>query len=288
VKKLGIDIGGTFVKFFWEGKKEKVRTPKNKRDLKELLKRAIERGKPEKVGIGVAGIVNKRELKVEESPNLRFLEGFSFKELKEKVKELKVFNDATAAAFGEHKKGAGKGSKVFVCITLGTGLGGGLVIEGKPFEGIGGGALEPGHTCIEVDGWICNCGRRGCLEAYASSYGLERHYRKLWGEEKSSFEILKEAKGGKEKGIKAVKELSLYLGVGLTNLIHLFNPDRVAITGGIVSQYPELVKEVERIVKERSFKSLGKECQIVKGQLSDFSGAVGAYLLLELAKRKGG
>ena len=288
MKRLGIDVGGTFVKLYWEGRREKVRTPKSREELKELLSQVIRKRAPQEVGIAVAGLVNKKELKVEESPNLRFLEGFSFKELRKKVKRLEVFNDATAAAFGEFKRGAGRGSKVFACITLGTGLGGGLVIKGKPFEGVSGGALEPGHTTIEVNGWRCSCGRKGCLEAYASSYGLERHYRELWGEERSSFEIVKEAKRGEEKGVKAVEELSFYLGAGITNLIHTFNPDRVALTGGIVARCPEVVKEVERVVRERSFKSLGEKCRIVAGELSDFSGAVGAYLLLELAKKSGG
>jgi glucokinase len=288
VKRLGIDIGATFIKLCWDGGKEKIRTPERKGELRELLDRIIEKIAPREAGIAVAGLINKKELKVEESPNLRFLEGFSFRFLKEKVKRLEVFNDATAAAFGEFKGGAGRGSRVFVCITLGTGLGGGLVIEGKPFEGVSGGALEPGHTTVEVNGWMCSCGRKGCLEAYASSYGLERHYRELWGEEKSSFEIVKEAKEGKEKGVRAIKELSFYLGAGITNLVHLFNPDRVAITGGIVARCPELVWEVERTVSERSFKSLGERCRIVAGELSDFSGAVGACLLLESAKKSGG
>jgi len=288
VKRLGIDVGGTFVKFYWEGGKEKVRTPKTREELRELLKEVIRKRAPREAGIAVAGIINKEELRVEESPNLKFLEGFSFKELKGEVGRLEVFNDATAAAFGEFVRGAGRGSRIFACVTLGTGLGGGLIVEGRAFEGVSGGALEPGHTTVEVDGWRCSCGRRGCLEAYASSYGLERHYGELWGEVKSSFEIVEEARRGEERGVRAIRRLSLYLAVGITNLIHLFNPDRVALTGGIVSRYPELVEEVRREVKRRSFRSLGERCEVVAGELSDFSGAVGAYLLLQLAKPEGG
>jgi len=288
VKRLGIDVGGSFIKLYWKEGREKIKTPKNREDLTSLLKGIVRERAPQEVAIAVAGLVNKEELKVEESPNLKFLNGFSFKELKEKVKRLELFNDATAAAFGEFKRGAGRGSKVFLCVTLGTGLGGGLVVNGKPFEGVSGGALEPGHACIEVDGWTCNCGRRGCLEAYASSYGLERHYEKLWGERKNSFEIIKEAKRGEEKGVRAVKELAHYLGFGVTNLIHLFNPDRIAITGGTVAHYPQLIKEVEKVVNKTGFKSLTGKCSILGGELSEFSGAVGAYLLLELAKKKGG
>ena len=283
MKKLGIDVGGTFIKLYWEDGKEKLKTPKSKEELLRLLTSILRRHSPEKVGLAIAGIIDKRELKLLESPNLPLLKGLNLKRLTESFKgELHLFNDATAAAYGEYKAGSGRGSKGLVCITLGTGLGGGAVIEGRPVEGVRGSALEPGHTCIDIEGWECSCGRRGCLEAYASSYGLERHYRELWGKKLKAAEIVKRAATGDGRAAKALERLAFYLSVGVVNLIHIFNPDRVVITGGTVARYPNLVKLTEKMVKERGFKGLTEGVKILPGELSDYSGAVGAYLLLEL------
>ncbi|WP_457681502.1 ROK family protein [Thermovibrio sp.] len=281
--KLGIDLGGTFVKFAAEdGRRWKVKTPKEREGLIELLSEKILKEGAKKVCIAVAGMVNKREGAVELSPNLRFLNGVKIREEVERrtKAEVKVLNDASAAALGEYREGAGRGSRVMVCLTLGTGLGGGAVVEGKLLEGFNGKAMEIGHTTVKVGGWKCHCGRRGCLEAYASSYGLERFYFILTGRCESSFSIIERAKGGEEEAKEAIKELSRFLTVGVVNAVHTFNPDRVVICGGIPESFPEIVGWVERGVKEEGLESLTGEVKVRKGELSEFSGAVGALYYL--------
>ncbi len=109
--------------------------------------------------------------------------------------------------------------------------------------------MEVGHITVEVNGWPCHCGRKGCLEAYVSSYGLERFYFMETGECVSSFEVIERAKNRETEALKSIDEMSDYLSVGIASLIHLFNPDVVAISGGIPASYPELLKTTEEKVK---------------------------------------
>ncbi len=274
---LGIDVGGTFIKLFDGKRREKIRTPQGYTELLESLINII--GEEERVTVAVAGLVNEKEGIVEESPNLPFLRG---KELRRDLERksgarVRLVNDATAAAYGEFVEGSGRNSELFICLTLGTGLGGGAVINGKPLEGVKGVAMEVGHTTICLNGWPCHCGRRGCLEAYASSYGLERHYFLLTGKQKSSFEIIEEARKGKEGALGALKELSKYLSVGITNLLHTFNPDRLALSGGIVANFPEIVDWCKEEVERRSFKPTLSGFKLVNAELGEFSGAIGAF-----------
>lgn len=275
---LGIDIGGTFIKVFDGRVKRKIRTPKSHEELIETLANLI--GEERRVAVAVAGLVDREEGTVVESPNLPFLREREIgKELEERVGTgVRLINDATAAAYGEFISGSGRGAELFICITLGTGLGSGAVIGGKPLEGVNGAAMEVGHTTVCINGWPCHCGRRGCLEAYASSYGLERHYFLLTGKERSSFEVIERAKEGEEEALKALRELARYLSVGITNILHTFNPDAVAIAGGIPENFPLLINWCREEVEKRAFKLTTRKLKLVKAELGEFSGAVGAYL----------
>ncbi|WP_456435374.1 ROK family protein [Thermovibrio ammonificans] len=280
--KLGVDVGGTFIKLYNGKNREKVKTPRSAEELVELIAGRAEELSAKGVCIAVAGLVNGETGEVTESPNLPFLNGLNLKEEVEKRltgTAVRVVNDATAAAYGEFKRGSGRGSRLFLCLTLGTGLGGGAVINGEPLIGVSGSAMEVGHTTVCVNGWPCHCGRRGCLEAYASSYGLKRLYYINTEEDLPPHAILELAKSGDEKALKAVKALAFYLGVGITNLVHTFNPDTVALAGGTVVQFPKLIKLVEEEVKRRAFKLPGKALKVVGAELGEFSGAVGAYEL---------
>lgn len=282
--KLGIDVGGTFVKFT-DGKKTwKERTPKNKEELLSLILETLKETKTKKAGIAVAGLINTKTGTVTESPNLKFLNGVNLKEEIEKKSSasVSVFNDATAAAFGEYKLGCGRNSSIFICLTVGTGLGGGAVINGRPLLGVSGTAMEVGHTIVEVNGEECRCGRKGCLEAYVSSYGIERFYEKNFGEKLSSFEIIERAKRKDEKALKTMERMSFYLSIGITNLIHIFNPDVVALSGGIPAHYPQIVKTTEEKVKSFAFKQPASDFSLKLAELSEFSGAIGALYLQEV------
>lgn len=184
--RKGVDIGGTFIKVLWEdGRKEKVYVKDLSRDRDGFLKtilRVVKDGDPESVGVAVAGFTSLDGI-IYKSPNIPALDGINLRELitSEGIKCI-VGNDVSFGAFGEwyyeHRQ-----SKSLLFVAIGTGLGAGLVIGGKPYMGACGSALELGHHIIQADGELCSCGRFGCWEAYCSSYGFERIYKKnFWGE----------------------------------------------------------------------------------------------------------
>ena len=208
---MGVDIGGTFIKLFDGNKRWKVRTPSSSGAILEVVSDAVKDA--ESIGVAVAGLVDASSGVLTDSPNIKALKGINVKEELERRTGRKVFifNDANAAAYGEFKAGAGRESRVLVCLTIGTGLGGGAVVNGKPLLGVSGCAMEVGHMIVEKGGWLCHCGRRGCLEAYVSSYGLRRFYLMLKGECPPSFEIIERAKVGEREAVESLSKLADYL-----------------------------------------------------------------------------
>ncbi len=284
---LGIDIGGTFIKFCGKEKNEiktgKISTGNDINKVISELEKIMKNFQPDVLGIGVAGLYDKKTGKLTHSPNIKFLEGLPLKRLLEERFNIPVIieNDASAAAFGEYCYGAGKNSKILVCFTLGTGLGGGLVINGNLISGVSGSAMEIGHTTIDIEGWHCHCGRKGCLESYVSSYGLERMYFMLTDKKLSSTEIITLANEGNTEAMKAIEEFSKYLSTGLMNVIHTFNPDVVVIGGGIPQHYPAVISLAVSSLKNKAFSLPFRDCQIKKAELGEFSGAFGAMALAE-------
>ena len=289
---LGIDIGGTFIKYVYkdeEGEKkgkEYVRDIIQKNDLDGFLEKVlkiIKKFNPEKVGIAVAGLVDKKEGVITESPNLKILNNFPLKSKLENLTNIPVFieNDANLAALGEWKYGAGKGKDISICLTLGTGLGGGAVLNGQLLSGVSGSAMEIGHITIVKDGRQCHCGRHGCLEAYVSSYGLERIYFLKTDKYKDSGEIILEANEGKEDAMESLEEFSEYLAVGLMNITHIFNPDVIILSGGIIENYP-LIKDMSlSYLKHFAFNLPFRDLELKVAELGEFSGAYGALELTQ-------
>ena len=282
----GVDIGGTFVKILWEdGRREKVYVKDIYKDKKEALKRLIEiikEGNPERVGVAVAGFTSK-EGKIFHSPNIPALNGIDMGDiLKREGLDFVIGNDVTVSAFGEWFYD-NRDSESMVLVSIGTGLGGGFVYRGEPFYGVCGSAMELGHHIIEVNGAECNCGRKGCWEAYCSSYGLERLYRKVKGENLSAHQIAERLRGGEEEALKAVEKFKEYLITGLVNVIHIFNPDRIVLGGGLIDDIREFLCDIEDLLKERA-ESLPSSCFSLNFSLAgEYLGARGA---LALAKNK--
>ncbi|WP_457624299.1 ROK family protein [Persephonella sp.] len=284
---LGVDIGGSFIKYCGRAgddiKKGKIPTEKGFDSVLKALRTLVKDFSPERLGLGVAGLYDQKTGRLTASPNIRFLEGIDLKEILEEELGIPVIiqNDASAAALGEYRYGAGKGAEILVCFTLGTGLGGGLVVNGRLVSGVSGSAMEIGHTTIDVDGWYCHCGRKGCLEAYVSSYGLERFYFFLTDQKLDSAEIILLANEGKLEAMKALEEFSRYLAVGLMNVLHIFNPDRVVIGGGIPQHYPAVIDLAVSNLKKMAFELPFRDVQILKAELGEYSGAYGALVLSE-------
>jgi len=287
---LGIDIGGTFIKFAGKSgsdiKKGKIPTEKRFDSILSEIKKLCKNFHPEVIGIAIAGLYDKKTGKLTASPNIKFLEGIDLKEILEEELNIPIFieNDASAAAYGEYVYGAGKGGNIVVCLTLGTGLGGGVVVNGELISGVSGSAMEIGHTTIDVDGWRCHCGRKGCLEAYVSSYGLERFYFFLTDQNIPSAQIITFANEGKLEAMKAVEEFSRYLSIGLMNVLHIFNPDRIIIGGGIPEYYPAVIDLSAAELKKLAFELPFRDVEIKKAELGEYSGAFGVMALSEKLK----
>jgi len=280
--KKGIDIGGSFIKVLWEdGRREKVYVrdvSQNKEAFVEKLREIIREGNPTKVGIAVAGFTSLEGV-VYRSPNIPALDGVDIKRilLEEGISGIGL-NDVSAGAFGEwyydHRD-----SKNLLFVAIGTGLGAGFVCKGEVFLGSGGSALELGHHIVEKDGELCSCGRRGCLEAYCSSYGLERIYKKLSGESLKDYQVVLRAKEGDQRALDAIETFKDYLTVGLMNAIHILNPDRVVLGGGLIQQLREFMDDLETRLRE-TVETLPSQCfKLSFSKCGEFCMARGALAL---------
>ncbi len=291
MNNLGIDIGGSYLKYVINSE-NKIK--KNKKSIKQIIanseidklikiiKHLVVKNNIQKLGLAVAGLYNKSEGVISHSPNLPMIENIKFKNLLiDKLKiNVSIENDASLAALGEYKHGNGKNSKILLTLTLGTGLGGGLIINGQIFSGVKGTALEPGHTTIDYNGWPCSCGRKGCLESYASSYGLERIYFLKTKNKTNSNEIINLALKKNQDAKNSLIDFSHYLSIGIVNLIHLFNPDKIILAGGIITHYPLLINEIKKRINQLAFTTTTHDLIIQNSLLGEYSGAFGA---LELA-----
>ncbi len=280
--RKGVDIGGSFVKVFWEdGRKERIFVKEFSKDREAFLNQLrciILDGAPEKVGVAVAGYTS-LEGKVWRSPNIPILDGLNLKAFVEDLGiPCVVANDVSAGAYGlwyyYHRN-----SKSLVFVAIGTGLGGGLVMGGKPYLGSCGSAMELGHHIIHSGGEVCSCGRRGCWEAYCSSYGLERIYYKFSGEKLKDFQIARRAKENHPNAMKAVEIFKEYLMVGLVSTVHILNPDTLVLGGGLIEGLKELLGNLEEELKKR-IENLPSSClKVGYAPCAEFCMAMGALAL---------
>ncbi|MBE6681047.1 MAG: ROK family protein [Ruminococcaceae bacterium] len=212
------------------------------------------------------------------------------------VKKVYCENDANAAAYGEAAYGASKGTKNSVMITLGTGLGGGVIVDGKLVTGSNAAGSELGHTVISVGGLACTCGRRGCWEAYSSATGLINmtkrklevtpkdatimHKMVLEDGKVSGRTAFNAMKQGDKVGKEVVDEYLLYLAEGITNMINIFQPEVVVIGGGVCNEKEHLVEPLKVMVAEGDYyKGEGIHAQIKVAELGNDAGIIGAAML---------
>ncbi len=213
-----------------------------------------------------------------------------------------IINDASAAALGEHRYGAGRGVKNFVLFTLGTGIGGGIIVDGKLYLGSVGGAGELGHMTIAADGPRCGCGNIGCLEMLASGRAVERDA--IGRLRRGGKSVLRDVVGGDINGVTAAQvgaaaragdKMALdvlsraagYLGVGMVNAVNIFNPEMVIIGGGMAELGDIFIEPGRRLVQERAFSVSSGLVRIVTAQLGNDAGVYGAAVYaLEQVKRR--
>lgn len=246
----------------------------------------------EGVGIGSPGPLDMEAGTVLETPNLGWRD-FPLRDLVSKALELPATldNDANCATFGEWWMGAGKEADTLVGLTLGTGIGGGLVLNGRIHRGAAGVAGEFGHTTINHMGRRCGCGNYGCLEAYASGPNIAA--RAVEGIRAGAESILVQLVDGRLDDVTAatvyegvvlgdayavevMEETARFLGVGIANLLNALNPDMVVIAGGVTRAGDHLFTPLRREVRRRAFRAATDSCRIVPAALPETAGVIGA------------
>jgi len=243
------------------------------------------------IGVGIPGLINMKKGIISEAPNIRDLKDFRLRDFLEKEipYPIAIENDANAFTLGEGWVGAAKGCKHYCGITLGTGVGGGIVVEGRILHGTEGMAGEVGHMVIDPEGPLCGCGGRGCLEVYASGMAVRRMaleaaakgnglFKLSEGDLKnlSSENVFEAAKSGDATAKRIFNEMGVYLGLGLVNLIHLFNPEKIVIGGKVSEAWDYFFPSAIRTVQERSMKGPRETVEIVKARCGDDAGMLGA------------
>lgn len=307
---IGVDIGGTFIKGIIINRsgdilyEDSIATGTEKDGdiltglIVELINRMIMSNGGFKasfagVGIGCPGLIDSKRGTVVFSGNL----GLKYYELGNKVSEsigmpVKITNDANAAALGEAKFGAGKKYKDSILITLGTGVGGGIVDDGKLFEGGSSAGTEIGHTVIVEDGESCTCGRKGCFEAYSSATALIRKTREVMEQNRGSAmwdKYTPETVSGKtafdfyytDAAAKSVVDWYIkYLACGITNLANVFRPQVVMLGGGVAAQKQKLTNPLQALLDKQIFAGQSyASVKVVTASLGNKAGAYGAAAL---------
>ena len=301
---FGVDIGGTTVKlglFTTDGEivdKWEIKTRTENQgeavlpDIAEALKEKLEekkigRDEVEGIGVGVPAPVDAEGV-VQNTANL----GWGYKEVKREMEELsgmraEIGNDANVAALGEMWLGAGKGRKNIVMVTLGTGVGGGIIIDGKPLVGAHGAGGEIGHLCVNYEETDhCGCGNTGCLEQYASATGITRLANirldaksVLREQEVSAKTVFDAVKAGDAVAKEIAEEFGKYLGHAMANLAAVADPSAIVIGGGVSKAGEVLIEYVEKNFKKRAFFA-NKGTEFVLATLGNDAGICGAAKLI--------
>jgi glucokinase len=207
---------------------------------------------------------------------------------------LYLENDANAAALGEHRYGAGRGVSDLVYLTISTGIGGGIIVDGRVVQGQNGNAGEIGHMSVAHDGWPCPCGSRGCLEAFCSGTNIAARARaRLLAGEASRLgtgmapaaitarDVAEAARAGDPLAVSVWDETTTVLGAGVANVINLMNPRLVILGGGVTRAGEQLLGPVRRIALERAFPYLASVADVVLAQLGPDTGIVGAIAVAQ-------
>lgn len=242
------------------------------------------------IGVGVPGPLDLASGTVLEMPNL----GWKNVPLRELLAEAAgvpaiLHNDADCAAYGEWRRGAGQGARCLVCLTLGTGIGGGIVLDGQLYQGAAGGAGEVGHTCVEIDGRLCGCGARGCVEAYASgpaiaARAVEAGYGGGSPGDVTAEAVCGAAADGDRRAARVVAEAGTVLGAAVANLVHVLAPDVIVLAGGVARAGELLFTPLRREVRRRAFAPARTVCRIVPAAFPETAGVVGAAELFSRAQ----
>lgn len=314
--RIGVDLGGTNIvsavvdennKIIARAK-EKTNAPRPAEEIFNDIAKTINdaiysagltMNDIESIGVGTPGSVNKAKGLIEFANNLGFDKVPAYALLKERTgcKNIYFDNDANCAALGEAVAGAGKGAKDFVAITLGTGVGSGIVVDGKLVTGVNYAAGEMGHTILVYDGEQCNCGRKGCWERYSSATALIQQtkdamimdpFTMMWDivdndlgkvDGRTAFDAMR---AGDEKAKQVVEKYMGYLACGMTNIINIFQPEVLCVGGGVGNEKENLLGPIRKMISAQRYSiHAEKQTKICCAELGNDAGIIGAALLRE-------
>lgn len=312
--KIGVDLGGTNIavgvinseyKIIGMGK-AKTNIPRPAEEIFEDIVKCIyaackdagvDVSEIESIGIGTPGSCDKENGVILYANNLYFDHVPAVKLINDKIPGVKVYieNDANCAALGEALAGSGKGKKSLIAITLGTGVGGGVILDGKVLAGCNDAGGELGHICIKFDGEQCNCGRVGCWERYASATALVNQTKaamefnrdsKMWelcggninnAGGRTAFDAMR---AGDKCGKEVVDNYIRYIAIGTTDIVNIFQPEMICFGGGICNEGETLLAPLrEYVAKWRYSKMQDKQTEICRATLGNDAGIIGAALV---------
>ncbi len=309
---IGVDLGGTNLKLgairetgeLLEHMEVAADTHRGREDVVDRLCQGIlqlkdrwdSRYQLAGVGVGVAGIMKLPEGWVIAAPNLPGWENFDVRSQIRKGIDAPFFleNDANAAALGEQWMGVAKDVRHLAFLTLGTGIGGGLILNGKIWHGLSGMAAELGHINIRPEGRLCNCGNRGCLEAYASATAVVRGAEELVEAGRAGRElerlvngetaltanlVYQLARAGDETAGLVFKDMGAALGIAIATFIHIFDLEAVVLGGGVIEAWDAFKEAMFEEVRRRSFVQRADPRRILKSGLGNRAGIYGAACL---------
>ena len=317
---IGVDLGGTNIKFGVVSDSGEVlhkgmlsaQVNLGREAILSNLKQATEhslafagrkRIRVNCIGVGSPGSVNLRTGRIEGScPNLPQMLGVNLKKWLSRRFDypIQVDNDANLMALAEFKFGAAKGFEDVLCLTLGTGIGGGIILDGELFHGSSFAGAEFGHMTINHNGRKCNCGGTGCLEMYASAPAMVKDAKSLMRKDRRSImhRLVKEdldrlttkvifqaERGGDATASRVIDQACSYLGAGIASAVNLINPQVVVIGGGVSQGGLSFIRRIEKEVKKRAFPSATKKLKVVKAKLGNDAGFIGAAILCSSAGR---
>ncbi len=289
----GLDIGGTNIKGVLADKSGKILsfreipTPDTAERIDQEINTLIENLAASSsyskmdikgVGIGAAGSIDRKRGIIITSPNISGWKKYPLAKNIEKLTGLRIFleNDATVALIGSWWKGDGSKYKNWIMLTLGTGIGGGVIIDNKIYTGQSGSAMEVGHMVIDYNGKKCKCGNTGCFEQYASATALVNFVResiinyknssivkRIEKEEITSKIIYEEALANDECALHAINEIAGYIGIGAANLVNIFNPEAIILGGGLSMAHKIIIPVVKKVIQERALRGLKENLKIL-------------------------
>ncbi|MBN2410332.1 ROK family protein [candidate division KSB1 bacterium] len=299
---IGLDLGGTFLKYALgtpEGnllvtKKRSSKGHEAKEEIFGVIFKAIDEllekakvlgGKVIAIGFGSPGAINfETGTQIGETPNLpQWIDSDIRGEIENRY-NIPVWadNDANVMAFAESRMGAARGYKYLIALTLGTGIGGGILLNNEIFRGANYAGAELGHVSIDFNGPQCNCGGRGCIERYASATGMVQNYCAKKNIDKKNVNtelIFERAREGEPEAVQTIEETCNCLGAALASMVNMFNPEIIVIGGGVAEAGDGFIEKIKKAVQARAMGPALRNLELVKAKLDNKAGMVGAICM---------